>query len=102
TAPTTAPAPVPSPDGRYSSQCDYVLGDFTENTPTGYRLVAGTTIHNTGNVGIKTDVVAHWLRLGTSPVTEKKQVQVPYKASKRVNFTVPIDQNTLDLIQAAQ
>ena len=96
------PVAVPSPDGSYSSQCDYVLGDFSDNTSHGFRLIAGTSIRNTGNVGIKVDVVAHWLRLGAGPIKEAKQAQVPYRGSKRVSFTIPTDRDTIDLIQGAQ
>jgi hypothetical protein len=101
---TSAPPPVavPSPDGKYTSQCDYVLGDFSSNTSHGYRLVGGASVRNAGNVGIKVEAKAHWLRLGASPITATKTAKIPFGGSTRINFTIPIDQNTLDLIQAAQ
>jgi len=79
-----------------------VLGDFSSNTSHGYRLVGAASVRNAGNVGIVVEAKAHWLRLGTTPITAKKEARIPFGGSKRINFTVPIDQNTLDLIQAAQ
>lgn len=88
-------------DGTYTYRCDYVLGDFTDNTSTGYRLIASARLKNTGNIGTISRVTAIWDRLGTDPLKKTKTVRLASGKSVTVNFTIPIDQATLDLVQAA-
>jgi hypothetical protein len=90
----------PDPKGTYNHSCDYVLGDFTSYTPSGYRFLADVTLHNTGNVGTVDEVKAIWLQAGGGRVVETKTVRVPAGGRKRVGFTKPVGQNEIDLIQA--
>jgi hypothetical protein len=77
-----------------------VLGDFSENTASGFRFVAQAVIHNTGNIGTVDLVTARWFQAGTSPVVATKTVQVKAGASKRVGLTEQVSQNEIDLIQS--
>jgi hypothetical protein len=95
------PPPTPDPEGKFTHACDYILGDFTDYTPTGYRFIAGANVRNTGNVGIVVRVFASWRQLGTSPITDARTVRVPYGESRNVNFTKDVSSNNIDLIQAA-
>lgn len=100
TTPTTDPPPEPDPDARYSSSCDYVLGNFTSNTPRGYRFVAGANVRNTGNIGIVAEFQAKWFRLGTSAIVKTKEFRLDTGTSKRINVTVPTSQDNIDLHQS--
>ncbi len=103
-----SPSPSPSPDappvadpsGTYSHSCDYVLGDFSDNTASGYRFVAQAVIRNTGNIGTVDTVTARWFQAGGKPVVGSKTVQVKAGASKRVGLTEQVSQNEIDLIQS--
>jgi len=97
-----SPPAIPDPAVKYSSTCDYVLGDFSENTDTGIRFIAAAELHNNGNVGAVVKVTASWKQLGKAPIVESKTAKVKYKGSTTVNFTRPSDRNELDLIQSAQ
>ncbi len=99
-AATYSPAPVPSPDGTFTNSCDYVLGDFSSYTSTGYRFIAQANLNNTGNIGINVRVVASWDQVGTSSIVRKKVVGLKPGQEKTLNFTVPVGQNEIDLIQA--
>lgn len=101
-APAPAPAPTASPDARYTSSCDYVLGDFTENTSHGFRFIGRASMHNTGNIGVVVVVKASWVQVGTHNVVRTKRVRLPRGGRKVVNFTVPVSSNQLDAIQAGQ
>jgi hypothetical protein len=98
----TLPALEPNPDGTFGSSCDYILGDFSENTSTGFRFVAGADIENTGNVGIVVDVKATFKQLGGKPIELKKTEKVDFGESKSVQMTKEVGSNEIDLIQAAQ
>ncbi len=76
TAPTSDPPPEPKPDGTYTSSCDYVLGDFSSNTSSGFRFVATATAKNTGNIGTVLQMKAQWFQVGTKPVLRTKKVKV--------------------------
>lgn len=56
----------PEPDGDYDLKCDYELGDFNESgdPSKGFRFLAGGTLINTGNIGIRVRVTYEWDRLG--------------------------------------
>jgi hypothetical protein len=99
-SPTADAPPAANPAGTYSHSCDYVLGDFSENTASGFRFVAQAVIHNTGNIGTVDLVTARWFQAGTSPVVATKTVQVKAGASKRVGLTEQVSQNEIDLIQS--
>jgi hypothetical protein len=99
-SPSTDAPPSANPAGTYSHSCDYVLGDFSENTASGFRFVAQAVIHNTGNIGTVDLVTARWFQAGTSPVVATKTVQVKAGASKRVGLTEQVSQNEIDLIQS--
>lgn len=99
--PLPEPEPIAEPDGTYRATCDYVLGDFTEYTPTGYRLIAQIRMKNTGNVGTDVKASASWVQVGTAPIKRQKVVKIEPGRSKNVNFTVPIGSNEIDLHQAA-
>lgn len=98
--PPAGPEAHPALD--YTKACDYVLGDFSEHSSTGYRFIAGADITNTGNVGIVVKVVAKWKQLGTDSVVESETVKVQYGKEKSVQITKPVGQNEIDLIQSAQ
>lgn len=95
------PPPTPNPDAKYGQSCDYVLGDFTDYTATGFRFIADANITNTGNVGVVVSVRASWTQVGTKPVTMTKTIKVPTGAKRRVAFTKQVGQNEIDLIQSA-
>jgi len=99
TSPSEPSAPK-DPDGRYSTECDYVLGNFTYG-PSGYRFLGGAKIHNTGNIGIVVNVEAHWDQLGQAPIRESKTVEIGYGKTKSVQFTYLATGNELDLHQSA-
>ena len=100
--PSYVPYVPPKPGGTFTSSCDYILGDFSSKTATGYRFVAGATLHNTGNVGTIDRVVATWMQLGTAPIVMKKTIKDPYHGTRTVGFTYPASQDELSLLQAAQ
>jgi len=99
-SPEPEPEVEPSPDGTYSSSCDYLLGDFTEYTPKGFRFVADATLHNTGNIGTVTKVTAIWFQAGGGKITESKTVKVKAGHNKRVGFLKQVGGDEIDLIQA--
>lgn len=96
---TYTPPPSPDPEGKYTSDCDYVLGDFTE-TMHGYRFVADAKLHNTGNVGTVDKVKAVWFLAGGGKVVRSKTVRLHVHRSKRVGFTVPASQDQIDRYQS--
>lgn len=91
----------PDPDGTYDGTCDYLLGDFTEG-PGGYKLIAGGTVENTGNIGIVAVVRAEWTMLGSSPITKTRRVRLRPGASREVQMNVPATQSQIDQHQSAQ
>lgn len=90
---------VPDPDGKYSSDCDYVLGNFTSG-PNGYRFIGDAHIHNVGNIGVVAEVKAAWFLLGGGDVKETKTVRLDVDQHKRVSFTVPATDDEIDRHQA--
>jgi hypothetical protein len=100
TTPPPDPLPSPDPNAEFSSSCDYVLGDFTDFTATGFRFIAGADVVNTGNIGVEVKVTASWKQLGTNPITMVKTVRVPIDGTRSVQFTKRVGQNNIDLIQA--
>jgi hypothetical protein len=102
-AEAAAPAapPAPKPDAKYGQSCDYVLGDFSDYTATGFRFIADANITNTGNVGVVVEVKASWTQVGTKPVVMTKTIKVPTGAKRRAAFTKQVGQNEIDLIQSA-
>jgi hypothetical protein len=99
-SPTVDAPPVADPSGTYSSSCDYVLGDFSDNTASGFRFVAQAVIKNTGNIGTVDTVTARWFQAGTAPVVASKTVKVLAGSSKRVGLTEEVSQDQIDLIQS--
>ena len=99
-APPPPPAPASKPDADYTSNCSYILGDFSVG-PKGYRLVADATVTNTGNVGIVAELRVAWKQAGSAPIRRKKSVRVPFGGRRDIGITVQITQNEIDLIQAA-
>ena len=94
-------AALPDPQGSFDGKCDYLLGDFTEG-PGGYKLVAGGTVENTGNVGILAVVKASWTMLGGEPVTAQRKVKLPRGGTKDVQITSPATQGQIDQHQSAE
>lgn len=99
--PSFTPTPPATPDAkaRYTQSCDYLLGNFTD-TAQGFRFIARTTIHNTGNVGAVIVAKASWVQVGSKDVTKSKIVRVPWHGRKVVNFSVVVNQDAIDKIQA--
>ena len=56
----TPPPPDPKPDAKYSHSCDYLLGNFQDYSPQGFRFIAEARLNNTGNVGVVVKVTASW------------------------------------------
>jgi hypothetical protein len=100
TAEEAPPAPTPEPDGKFESQCDYVLGDFSESA-SGFRFIGQAKLENTGNIGIVLRVIAAWDLLGQPPFRIRKQARVPYGATKTVRFSKVVSQDQIDLHQSA-
>lgn len=100
---TEAPPPPPEadPEVKFSHSCEYLLGDFSEYTPTGFRFVADANLKNTGNVGVVARVHAIWFQAGGTKVEMTKfGVRIPYRGNKRVGFLKQVGNDEIDLIQA--
>lgn len=97
---TTTPPVMPDPSAKYSSSCDYLLGDFTSNTKTGYRFVAGARVKNDGNIGIVLEMRSKWFRLGAKPITDVKEFKLNIGQARRVDVSVPVGQDDIDMHQA--
>lgn len=92
---------IPEPDNEFSFTCDYVLGDFTENSKSGYRFLADAELDNTGNIGTVTKITATWYLGGGDKIVKSKTVKVPTGAAgQRVGFTVPATQDQIDRHQS--
>lgn len=98
--PPSEPARAAQPDGEFTSQCDYLLGDFSESE-SGYRFVAGADMENTGNIGLRVQVAASWTLLGADPVTESREVELEVGQSESVQMTVLATQDQIDAHQSA-
>ena len=88
----------PNPDGDYDLNCAYELGDFGESgdPAKGYRFVAGGTLVNTGNIGIRVRVTYKWKLLGRLPITLRKHYKVRRGEERDVNSTVPATGNEIE------
>lgn len=93
----------PDPDGDSELQCAYELGDFGESgdPKKGYRFVAGGTLHNTGNIGIRVRVTYQWKLLGRAALTVHKHYRVRRGEDRDVNLTVPVTDADIDAHQNA-
>lgn len=98
--PTYTPPPSPEPDGTYRSSCDYLLGDHTSYSQSGYRFVGDASMHNTGNIGTVNEVKAIWFLAGGGKIEETRKVRVPAGKRKRVGITKPIGGDEIDLHQS--
>jgi hypothetical protein len=98
-APTSDAPPTAKPDGTYTSSCDYVLGNFTDNTRAGFRFIADAQMHNTGNIGTVNVIKAAWFQGGGKALTQSKTVKVPAGHSMRSGITLEGTQDQIDLIQ---
>lgn len=98
--PTPAPDPVPTanPDGKYSLNCDLNL---SSDIYASDHLVAGGTVKNTGNVGIKVRVVAKFFFLTAEPTRLTKDVNLSVGEKERVSFKVPITTDQVDDYQSS-
>lgn len=92
---------TPNPSGTFDGTCNYLLGNFTEGTEAGYKLVAGGTIENTGNVGVVATARARWTMLGGEPVTQTRKVRLRRGQSKEIQMRVLATQAQIDAHQAA-
>jgi len=104
-SPSPSPSPTteaPDPDAEYSSSCDYILGDFTENTRTGYRFIAGADVENTGNVDITVEMVASFEQLGGAPIRLTEEAGLRVGQSRSIQVTEPVGSDEIDLVQSAQ
>ena len=97
---TYEPPPAAEPDGTFTSNCDYILGDFTNYTKSGFRFVADAKLHNTGNVGTIDEVKAIWYQAGGGKIVETKKVRSRPGQTVRVGITKPVGQDQIDLIQS--
>ena len=100
--PTEEPSPEPSPDpeGTYTDSCDYLLGDFSNYTKTGFRFVADAKVKNTGNIGTVNEVTATWFQAGGKKIVMTKTVRLEPGLQRRVGFPKLVGQDEIDLIQA--
>lgn len=94
------PPPEPDPDVEYESSCDYVLGDFSENSESGFRFIADAVLHNIGNIGTVNEVKVSWYLSGGDKITETKKVKVKAGADRRVGMSVPASQDEIDRHQS--
>lgn len=92
---------TPEPDGTFSLNCDYLLGDFSEGTSTGYRLIAGGPLKSTGNIGLVVEAKAKWQILGSAPIVETEKLRLAVDEQRTVKFSVPITQDQVDAHQSA-
>ena len=95
-----APAPTASPDRTYQGSCDYLLdagGNFGS-----YALVGEIDLTNTGNTGVVVHTRITWPQEGSSPVTMRKTVHLPFGADKPVRFRMPATSEQIDLLQSWQ
>ena len=90
---------APVADGRFSSTCDYVLGDFTESS-RGFRFVANANLKNTGEIGIVVRLAAQWKQGGKGPIKVVKIVKVPVGRTQNVGITRIATGDEIDLHQA--
>src|SRR6516162_3726372 len=95
-----APAPVPSPKGYITGNCDVSLsGNFNGS---GNYLTASVTSHNTGNVGIKTRITVFWPLQGFSPVKRAKVVKTGFGQSQEIQFRAPVNDQQISAFQNEQ
>jgi hypothetical protein len=94
---------TPDPTGEYKLRCDYELGDFGESgdPSQGYRFIAGGTLHNIGNVGIRVRVTYSWKRLGQNALVVKKHYRLRRGETRDVNLTLPVSESDIDAHQSA-
>jgi hypothetical protein len=92
-------APTPKPDGKYTSSCHYLLGDFTQSAH-GFRFVAHATIHNTGNIGIRARFDATWQQAGGAAIHAAEVVRIPRGRTRDVSLMRVVSQDQIDQIQA--
>lgn len=97
--PTPPPPPKAHPKGTYRSSCDYLLGDFTVYSSSGYRFTADVTVHNTGNVTTTSIVSATWNQAGGHRITRGKTLHLKPGESKRTGFIVPTGGDQIDQYQ---
>jgi len=92
-----------NPDGEYELNCAYELGDFGDSgdPSKGYRFVAGGTVTNTGNIGIRLRATYKWKLLGQSAKTIKKTYRVRRGQERDVNVTIPVTDGEIDSHQNA-
>lgn len=103
--PTAAPASPPvsappkvEPKARTRLNCDILLPDNPNGT---YAFIAGGTIRNTGNVGVKVRVRARWQQLGADSIATTRTIRVPRGARREVHIQQPASQQQIDRFQSA-
>jgi len=99
--PTAEPVAA-NPDGTFTKgECDYILGSTFNTVISGAKVIASTTVKNTGNVGIVLEVKAFWQETGHASLRDSKTVRLNVDKSARVNFSLPIPAGQLDGVQNA-
>lgn len=84
-----------TPDGDYTTDCDYNL-DFDN----GHTFTADAFITNTGGVKFTAEVKATWRQSNGKHVVKVKKVKVPVQdEDTEVYFEVPATDRQIDLIQ---
>lgn len=96
---TADPSIAPNPDASYSSNCTYLLGDFSTG-PSGFRFVADAQVTNTGNIGVVAELRASWRQAGGTSIKMTKRVKVPYAQSRDVGVVKRVTRDQIDQIQS--
>lgn len=104
TAATTAPTEMqetvaPEPDASYTSNCSYLLGDFT-NGPSGFRFVADAQVTNTGNIGVIVELQASWRQAGGTSIKKSRRLIVPIGSTLDVGVVRRVTRDAIDQIQS--
>ena len=100
--PPPPPAPVvrAKPNAKYTSKCEYLLGDSSSATKHGYRFVSSASVHNTGNIGIVAVFETTWRQAGAAPVRVRKRFKLARGKTKFVTLLHLATSNEIEQIQA--
>ena len=97
--PPAAPKVKAKPNARYTTKCEYLLGNFTA-TQQGFRFVSSASVHNNGNVGIKAVFETTWRQAGGAPVRARKRFKLARGQTKFLTQMRVVTQDNIDQIQA--
>jgi hypothetical protein len=101
--PTPEPVIEEDPQGQFTLNCDYELGDFGDSGDPnlGFRFIAGGDIRNTGNVGLVVRVTYRWKMLGQPTVKVSKNYRLSVDKTREIDFSMPVTGEQIDAHQSA-